>query len=179
MSMVSKVIMLEKDLYMDHGEDLKDVLLPRLHGRVFHVTTLSAYASIISDRAIKSNQDAQYPFTYGQSKNSFFRNRGCVSFFDLREVSPEQMQETLGKYYFLNPPFTEGRPIYLFLNSLCFPQLLSWSLWKKQEAYREMVIPYVEAGFPDQVPLSLVDEVLRVNIGCDNANDERRKRNIC
>lgn len=147
-----------------HNRDLKDALLPRLTNRVFHVTTGRAVFQVMSDGVIRANADGRFSFTFGQSENSYFRKRNCVSVFDLRARTPEQIEDSLGKYYFLNPSFAENRPVYLFLNASCFDKLVPWTKWKEERAWREMIVPYVEAGYPGDLEFNLIDEVLRLDI---------------
>jgi len=164
----SKVTMLEKVfLKIKATDNLKDELLPLLRERVFHLTERSSCASIMSDGAIKSNQHGDYPYTYHQSDNSFFRKKGCVSVFDLREVTLNEIDVALTKCDFLNPRFTENKPVFLFLSPLYWSQLLSWRLLHKEGAYDQMVIPHVEAGFPGEIPLSRVEEAMYVSIDCE------------
>ena len=131
-----------------HYRDFKDALLPQLLNRVFHVTTDDAVARIISEGAIRTNAEGQFKFTFGQSEHSYFRKRNCVSVFDLRSVTSDQIDESLNKYYFLNPPFAENRPVYMFLNACCFDRLVPWSRSQEESARSDIVIPYVEAAIP-------------------------------
>ena len=147
-----------------HQKYLPTVLLPHLLEHVFHVTTRAAYAGILTDGRIRPNQNGNFAFTFGQSESSYFRRRGCVSVFDFRGVNSERLEEALLRYYFLNPSFTDNQPVFLFLNTACFERLVPWSRWKDEKAYGEMVIPYVEAGYPGDIPVSLIDGVLRVEV---------------
>ena len=58
--------MIESALHI-YYRDLKDVLLPQLLNRVFHVTTDDAVAQIISEGAIRLNAEGNFRFTFGQS----------------------------------------------------------------------------------------------------------------
>ena len=147
-----------------HQRDLSTVLLSLLIRRVFHVTAQEAFASILTEGMIKTNENGDFAFTFGQSANSYFRRRGCVLVFDLRSVTSEQLEDSLRKYYFLNPRFTANKPVFLFLNLTCFERLIPWLRWKEEEAYHEMVVPYVEAGYPGNIPIALIDVALRVEV---------------
>jgi hypothetical protein len=154
-----------------HERGLQAVLLPRLLKCVFHVTTLEAYALILSSGAIKSNQAGEFCFTFGQSEYSYFRKRACVSVFDLRTVNQDDLDLALHKYYFLNPPFSKDKPVFLFLRESCFEQLIPWSKSKEDEGFSAMVIPHVEAGYPGEIPISLVERVLLVDTERDHRPD--------
>ena len=145
-------------------DELRSVVLPRLIGRVFHVTTRAGYAGISRDGLIKSNQDAVLPFSYPQSEASYFRKRGCVCLFDLRSATADQIDEALQKFYFLDPSSEDKPPVFLFLNHSCYERLIPWSVSFPDEGYRAMVIPYVEAGYSGDIPLSLIDSVLSLQI---------------
>jgi hypothetical protein len=135
----------------DDGEH-RTVLLPLLLGRVFHVTTRKACRRILSDGAIKSNEGGNFRFTFPQSKNSYFRKKGCVSVFDLRTVTQEVLEWELNKFPFLY------KEAFLFLKDSCFERLIPWS----HSPNEEVVIPNVEAGYPGDIPVSLIERVLRV-----------------
>jgi hypothetical protein len=155
---------MNEELLFLAADVLRAEVLPRLVGRVFHVTTRDAYARIRSDGAIKPNRNGELGFTFGQSEFSYFRNRGCVSLFDLRTATPEQVEDSLWKYYFLNPSFSENRPVFLLLTDSCFDDLIPWSRANAEVGYREMFIPYVEAGYPGEIPLSLVERALLLEV---------------
>jgi hypothetical protein len=147
-----------------HQRELRAQLLPRLVSRVFHITTVKAFNKILATGSIKPNTDGNFEFTFDQSRNSFFSRRGCVCVFDLRSATSEQIDDALYKYYFLNPSFVDDEPIYLFLSESCFKNLIPWTHWKEENAFREMVVPYVEAGYPGKIGIGLIDSVLHVKI---------------
>jgi hypothetical protein len=152
----------EESLSLSAG-DLEAELLPRLMGRVFHVTPRTTYPGIVSDGSIKSNQTGCLGFTTSQSEVSYFRTRGCVSLIDLRTTTQEQVNDTLLRYYFLNPfSSPEDNPAFLLLkeSESCFEQLIPWS----DASVGDMVVPYVEAGYRERIPLSLVERVLLLEI---------------
>lgn len=143
--------------------ELRSVLLPRLMGQAFHVTTKRAYARICRDGSIKSNQDGKLRSEYPQSAVSYFRKRGYVCIFDLRTATAEHVNDALLKFFFLNP-FHRANPVFLVLGDAAYEQLIPWSVSIPDEGCRAMVIPYVEAGYPRAVPLALVDSVLVVDV---------------
>jgi hypothetical protein len=155
--------------------ELKARLLPRLMGQVFHVTTRRAWASIQQDGSIKPNPDGERPFTYPQSAVSYFQKKGCVCLFDLRTATVEQVEEALPKYYFLNP-FSDNRPVFLILNQAGYGRLIPWSVSIPEEGCRAMVIPHVEAGYPSEIPLSLIESVLIVAVRKRNRKEVQHVR---
>jgi len=136
----------------------------RLEGRVFHVSRLSNLDPILTSGEIRPNQDATFATTFGSSSNSFFRNRGCVSLFDYRSVTPDELEDSVFKCSPMQPATPQsGIAIFMLAVSTC-PPLLSWKLWKEQGAMAEMVVPYVEAGHQGPISLSLVDEIICIEV---------------
>jgi hypothetical protein len=137
---------------------LESELLPRLLGRVFHVTTREAYPRILLDRLIKSDKAGDFSFTWETSEFSYFRKRGCVCVFDLRSATREQVNEALPKCNFLN------KEVFLLLKESCHERLIPWTVANSDVGFREMYVPYVEAGYPDAISLDDVEHVLQVEI---------------
>jgi hypothetical protein len=104
-------------------------------------------------------------FTFPQSEISYYRKRRCVCVFDLRTATLEQIEDALGKFYFLDPfsSLGKGDPVFLLLNDACFEKLIPWTEAQK-EGYSSMWIPYVEAGYPGAVPWNSIARVLLVEV---------------
>ena len=146
-----------------HADELRSELLPLLLGRVFHVTTHAAFEKICADGKICVNTDGSLtPSAY--YRNAYFRSHGCVSVCDLRFAGPEQVDQALRAYYFLNPEADRAAPAFLFLNSQSYPQLRSWREQGKSREFDKAIVPHIEAGFPDQIPLEFLDQALLVNV---------------
>ncbi len=128
------------------SEKLEETLLPRLAGSVFHVTTQEAAKQILADGEIANNKSGQFKFMYPQAEHSYFRQRGCVCFFDLRSKSQEEIEEALTKYYFLNP-FSADKPVFFFLNTSFYQNLIKYTENLDEKAYDTVIIPHVEAGY--------------------------------
>lgn len=155
---------MREELLQLHVDELRERLYPHLAGKVFHVTTEHAAISILTDGFIRNNRDARFAFTFGQSQVSFFRALGCVSVFDLRGATDDQVQEVLGKYNFLNPVFCANRPVFIILANSLHSALLPWTAWNNPRNQLEMVIPRVEAGFPGDVPVDRIEALIRVQV---------------
>lgn len=74
------------------------------------------------------------------------------------------MRKGLIKYNFLNPNLGRDTNIYLFLKSDCFDRLLTWQTWHEEKAYTDMVVPHIEAGYPGEIELNLIESVLYIDI---------------
>ncbi len=148
-------------------ERLVDELLPILRGLVFHVTRPSSYQGIVKKGTILNNKDKRFKYTFPQSANSWGRNRGYVSLFDLCNISDEHLfgcadrgiSGALDKFYFLNPPPCGNNPIFLVLDEAFHADLIPWT-----EGKGEMRIPYVEAWYPGDIKLTKVRKVFDVRV---------------
>ena len=139
-------------------------LFPYLEGRVFHVTKESNLDSILECGEIQPNKDGLYGTTFGSSTNSFFRKRGCVSLFDYRSATQEQFDMFLGRCSPTQPASPEDRIAILFFNDSIYQDLLPWTMWKEEKAYREMILPYLEAGYLGPIAVEKVDEIIIVSV---------------
>lgn len=158
---------ISKKYVRSESESLDD-LEASLQGRVFHITRLAYLPSIIDCGEIKPNTDGSLPTTFGFSKNSFFRNRNCVSLFDYRsEPTEEIIGYRLRCYPFRPADPPNGGIAILILKPEAYDNLIPWTLWKEENALGEMVVPYVEAGYPGAIPLDLVEEIISVELNED------------
>jgi hypothetical protein len=148
--------------------DLKEVVLPRLRGRVFHVTTPSAFEGIRTDEQVHSNVDERHAFTYPQSKNNWGRNQGYVCLFDLRDVSEENLKDALMKFYFLKP--SRADPVFLFLNPAEYGRLIPWTA----APVISMRVPHVECWYPTDLQIEKVTESLVITLEPDDADSLMR-----
>jgi hypothetical protein len=141
--------------------EMADRLLPLLEGRVFHVTSLASLPAILAAGAIEPNLDSAFETTFGHSRNSYFRARGCVSLFDLRGPRPEGSLERCWPFR----PAVEGRGLAVFVVSLAAcADLRPWTGWEEERAFGEMIVPYVEAGHKGRIPLTLIDEAIELEV---------------
>ncbi|MGR9074410.1 MAG: hypothetical protein ACU833_15220 [Gammaproteobacteria bacterium] len=133
-------------------------LMPMLAGKVFHVTPTSNMPAIEADGAIKPNLNSEWCSLFGNSKNSFFRFRGCVSFFDYRSYGSEKWNDHA---YKCTPDQILRSAVSISILVLAeskHGQLESWEAWKKEEKWSQRVVPVVEAGFPGAVSLEFITE---------------------
>jgi hypothetical protein len=155
---------ISKKFIRTETESLDDVEA-LLQSRVFHVTRLINLPSIMEVGEISTNQDGRLPTTFGFSGNSFFRNRNCVPLFDYRSEASEEIKGFRSRCDPFRPALPPNGPIaILMLHPEAYGSLIPWTKWKEEEAWREMVVPYVEAGFPGPLPLRLVTEIYAVKI---------------
>ena len=142
------------------SDQLRHDLLPRLRVRVFHVTTHAAYGRIMTEGVIKANTDPS-PLS---APDAYFRSRGCVSVCDLRDVTDDQINLALDAYYFLNPKSRDASPVFLFLAEHAFPCLIPGRCQLEERALDELVVPHVEAGYPGDLKIEFIEDVLIVTV---------------
>ncbi|MEG2804744.1 MAG: hypothetical protein RSA25_11280 [Stenotrophomonas sp.] len=156
--------MRERDFVQAESQPFRD-LEAMLEGRVFHVTKRQHMEAIICSGALLPNADGHLETTFGSSANSFFRLNGCVSVFDYRNHEVAGIAEYRRRCY----PFQAARPggagiAILMLKPESYQELLPWTEWSISGDLSQNIVPYVEAGYPGPLPLSMIDEVLFVRI---------------
>jgi hypothetical protein len=140
-----------------------DDLASVLAGQVFHVTTTAGYEAILAAGAVEPNT-VERASPFGNTRNGFFRLRGCVSVFDYRAYGSPKWQEHAHKCL-PTSPLREDRPVVvLFLKEEHHPDLIPWSKWKDEAAWSQRVVPHVEAGYPGSLPLTAIKHVLQVSL---------------
>jgi len=158
------------DLHLRRVE-LKNRLLRRLVRRVFHVTRQSSMPAILEAGDIRPNPDGQFPMLFG-STNSYFVNRGCVSVFDYRSATSEQIAASLSQCSALAMAW-RGSPITcLFLSEMAQRRLVPPHTNRMTSG---KIVLHVEAGHPGPIPMSDIDEILQVTVASD-AWDARVER---
>ena len=143
---------------------MRDVLLPLLLERVFHVTDSAYLEEIVRSGGLRPEPDAAFASAFGSRPNGFFRKRGCVSVFDYRDASAEILDESIMKCAPWMPAYSGRDFSMLFLSEAAYGQLVPWTRWKEEAAYSDMVVPHVEAGHPGGIALDLIAEMLSVTV---------------
>ncbi len=151
---------LAREIFRLRSQELREIVLPKLRGSVFHVTTRPRYRGIVRERAILNNKDGRFPFLFGQSANSWGRKRGYVCLFDLRTATDEQVEFGLDRLYFLDPAPDVGNPLFLLLDASFHAELIPWTAGTSQE----MRIPQVECWYPGDVELTKIRKVIDVRV---------------
>jgi hypothetical protein len=153
-----------------NSKKMKNDFLKSLDGRVFHVTSIENFVSICQTGAIESNNGKRKANWKGVS---YFANRNCVSVCDLynnkkKRVSKNKMLSD----YNIFEQFTPS--VFLFLYPKYYDFLISWEEWKRDKAYFQKVIPNLESGYPDRIPIEYIEEVVflsRKKVGSFNSCD--------
>ncbi len=166
---------------------LLPVLLPRLRDRVFHVTPIENLSGIEATGAIQHNGDKKFKFASSMSENSYGRRRKWVCLFDFRGKAEKTLRDVRSDYMFEDPfqdvihPFLEmpedspaASTAYFFLRGEAYSRLIP-AVNVRQEAVWRTLIRKVECWYPGDIPLSLIELVLVVNI---DRTHERQRHNI-
>jgi hypothetical protein len=154
--------MRERQLEIDSIGPGLELLMPSLRGRVFHVTSIDAWQQILKAGGICPNTDARFETGFGSARNSFFRKRGCVSLWDFRTATDEQIESAL--CHPLQIVRYERPGVVLILSPAIHASLISWIGWEQEKVYSEMVVPHIECGHPGAIPLSAVEEAVTVRV---------------
>ena len=134
--------------------------------RIFHITRYDHFCAILRDGYIRGgkNPERNWP-----SYSSFFINLGCVCVVNNKKSYRMGMPESdavlhASKFVFTSPNFVSdyygNNPVFLILRDSVESSLLSWKLWKEQEKYREQVVPYYEAGYSGNIPVSEIEKAM-------------------
>lgn len=149
-----------KRLSLDKA-DLREKLLPKLRERVFHVTTQEAWPCIQeSGRILVSAPDCVIRW-----ENAGLRCIGYVSLCDLRALREEHLQHGLQKYHFLDPRRHSSGPVFLFLRGCAIKDVVSYRhLRDKVNSLRKLIVPFIEAGYPGDLSMAKIADVLVVDV---------------
>lgn len=149
-----------RDFTVDRA-GIDEFVAAHLLGQVFHVTLLKNLAAIQACGEVDWRGGGGK--TFGFAQNGFFKNKQCVSVFDLRDSDHDKFHDFLWRCHPLQPIMrgrTEAEAVAIFfVAESAHDTLLPWNLWKSEEAYSQMVVPYVEAGMPGPLSLSLIREI--------------------
>ena len=77
----------------------------------------------------------------------------------LREISDEDLTWTMRNYYFLDI-FPSHKSVFLILKPECYSELISWTVSKQDEPLTAMIVPYLEAGFKNSIPVDCIERAI-------------------
>ena len=145
--------------------ELEDKLLPKLIGKVFHVTSFANFEKIEESGHIKTNHDGKLGCTYPQSQVFYGRKKGCVCLFDLRNTNDEEIENALDCFYFIGTEKLGDKQVFLILQAETYAELIDIPQAEADLGSNVILwIPYVECWYPDALPLSKIQEIITVNI---------------
>lgn len=145
-----------------HAADLRKKLLPKLRGRVFHVTTQEAWPSIAaSGFVLVDPPEDVVKWEY----DAYFRSVRHISLCDLRSLAEDDLQLGLERFPFLDPRSSSTGPVYLFLGGAATERIVPYrEAVERAHSLGKMIAPYIEAGYPGDLPLTEISDVLVVQV---------------
>jgi hypothetical protein len=173
----TQTLMRELEVHLSIHEPLAE-FEASLEGCVFHVTNRAHWPAILASGAISPNTDGQLPTTFGSSRNSYFRNRACVSLFDYRDPPDEDIHFSRSKRWPLQPEARSTSGLtFAFLSPQSYARLIPWTNWKLDGAPQEMIVPHIEVGHPGPIPLADIELVTHLLVDEDPNSLGSRLRN--
>ena len=151
-----------KCVTLDYSKD-RDWFTENLRHEVFHVTPRQNFEKILESGAIHPSRDCRIELTFDASENSFFRNRGCISVFDLRRATDAQIKKKIDIFHPFRDEYGEN-PVLLILKSEAYAELVSWEACRQENALSEMVVPYIESGYTGSISMDQIEYCLLVTI---------------
>jgi hypothetical protein len=136
-------------------QDITESIKASLMGKVFHATTIEALDKIKNSGFIAPNLDNEFDSPFGRY-NGYFKNKGCVSFFDYRPN--EQLENYIHKCFPTQIFEKSAGLVILELSSNRYPHLVNWENWKK-EGSGFQIVPYVETAIKGIVNLSDISDI--------------------
>jgi hypothetical protein len=146
-----------KKIECGHSE-IDRVLVPLLRGRLFHVSKTEAFEDICRRGLISSSQPTPIALTHRQLEDSYGRKRRWVSLYDLSDSTDGEIKEALIRYWFIRAFRHENPLVCLILADSVSPSLISWKRASREVGGKEFFIPFVEAWYPGDLPLQLVND---------------------
>jgi len=137
-------------------------LFLHLHNKLFHSTSVAAYRKIKEDGFIKPNI-GNFPYSHSQSRGSCASRLGVISLFDFKVP--------IRKIFISSPPawynvLLAHEPVTIIIElnrKYISEKLISWYRMKDSAGNTPcLLIPYVEVGYPEPIPLSAVEEYIVV-----------------
>ena len=149
-------------IYVPYAQ-ITERLVPMVRGRVLHITCSAHMSSILAAGEVSGNADGRFKSSFGSSSNGFCRTRNLVSVFDYRSVPNDEFE----RLWTWCGPYTallkcQSRIALLFIRPVSCDCLVSWKAWQKEQAWQQMMVPYVEAGYPAPLPLNAIEEIVEV-----------------
>ena len=138
--------------------------MDRLRGHVFHVTTHRAWPLIRKAESVLPDPPSDSSIKKWEY-DAYFRGISHVSLYDLRAVREEDLKLALDAYFFLDPRHGNPDPVFLILSSTAISKTVTYNEIRDDAIKRKkMLAPFIEAGYPGNLPLMEIANVLIVDI---------------
>ncbi len=134
-------------------------------GKVFHATTLENIKKIEVDGVLRLKLD-KVDFPFGKGINGYFRSKGCVSFFDCRDIKKWETHVFRCRPTKIFNKFSSMS--VLILKTSHHDNLISLSGSEKRKAMAESAVPDIEVGICGNVPLDYISHHIIVKLAKDH-----------
>jgi hypothetical protein len=152
-----------EEIKIEFTKKNREDMLSLLKEKVFHLTKKDAYERILTSGIVCNNKDGCFKLNTS-SGNSLGRLSGYVCLFDIRGKSDSEIDDILGKYYFLRPNwfkevdgnYFEWNLAYMILSPEYYEQLIPYEKMRELPDYSSgkfIAIPGAEVGIKDRVPV--------------------------
>lgn len=138
-------------------------LMGYLEGNLFHVTRKCNWDKIKACGEICPNINGEFEPSFGNYENSYYKNKGCVSVFDYRNIYEKKAKRHRYKCLPTDPLSPDSGIAILLFKPEIEQKLLLWDDVKNKD-YSQTVVPYVEAGHHGSISLSLVEKIIIVTM---------------
>lgn len=137
-------------------EGFLDIVLSKMEGHVFHVTSREGYEGIIKQGIIRQNGDGSLPHTYGHSPKSAGNLNNSVCLFDFRSFPGWNKWGTANPNLLLDSAY-QHKPVFLIMGEEIYPKLEQAYKYKYYNdtigTYVPTYVPNVECLFPGDIDL--------------------------
>ena len=148
---------------MDNSGD-RDWVINNLRYEVFHITPKRCFENILKSGEIRPSTVLKDETAFSASENSYLRDRGCVSLFDLRFATAKQIRNGLS---FINPFRYEfdGSPVLLILKPDAYAKVVRCGDCREESLkIGQRLLPHIEAGYPGAISTDLIDRCLLITV---------------
>jgi len=166
---------MEKSCIRIEKENPFDVLLPKLTGKIFHVSRKINLEQIELSGKIKPSNGGDFITTFGSK--SYFGNKGCICLFDYRDIDNEKSQKFIHRCRPTDPLMNGNEIVIFMLSERLYSNVLPWNEWENNGGGTN-VVPYVEVGYPGEIYLSDIDHMITVSYEEDKDSMSYKMRTI-
>jgi hypothetical protein len=146
-----------------NDREMRKQLSSLLCGKVFHATDEYGFQGIKTSGFVLTASDLESRFVKWPSMNSYFRNRGYVSFCDFYHAKNYRVvKKGYLKYRFWSQ--RSDSVCLLLLKENQYSSLLTWYDLVTTDWVKEMVVPHIESGLKAPVPIEYFSGVVRVDM---------------
>ncbi|NQZ31060.1 MAG: hypothetical protein HRU06_07275 [Oceanospirillaceae bacterium] len=138
-----------------------------MEGEIFHVTPKVSFDSIVANGEIRPNTNNQYVGAFGKHSGSYCRVRKFISLFDYHNASIAEIEYAENKCLPTMSLTKENSLVVLFLSQSIWSKVLPYSRKNFEENLSQMVVPHIEAGYPEPISMKQISKILILSTNDD------------